>query len=94
MAGVTVVTLIAKAQNLAFFLPVKRERDAVFRQQRGLEFDVLNRVKTPARREQGKRVEMCYERTGEQVAALGAKKGVRRVVYVDARGVHEAPVRE
>ena len=45
-------------------------------------------------REQGKRVEMCYERTGEQVAALGAKKGVRRVVYVDARGVHEAPVQE
>lgn len=45
-------------------------------------------------REQGKRVEMCYERTGEQVAALGAQKGVRRVVYVDARGVHEAPVRE
>ena len=45
-------------------------------------------------REQGKRVEMCYERTGEEVAELGAKKGVRRAVYVDARGVHEAQARE
>lgn len=41
-------------------------------------------------REQGKCVEMCYERTSGEVAALGAQKGVRRTVYVDAQGVHEA----
>ncbi|VDR24072.1 Uncharacterised protein [Raoultella terrigena] len=52
MARVAVVALIAKGQYLTRFLPAQGQRDGGLRQQRRLEFDVLNAVKAPARSQQ------------------------------------------
>ena len=51
MPRFAIVALIVEGEYLARFLPVQGERDGRIRQERRLEFDVLNAVEPPAWRQ-------------------------------------------